>query len=308
MKITYSYVRQSWVEKQIQEGIFGITLISRVAGIPESTGKTWLRQATERLPAHKKMPREYERAIGILLLEKYPKHLSQIAKMVFTSPRLLQQWVAEDRNHWSTSDLREQTHAMTRHLRPCIDEYFGIDIDGRIYLLKGRWPDSTEFEQYFHEILNLILYFVLELESTYRFNKIASGSRGLSRYLSSEIDEGFPGLSRKTFTHVPMYGPHRYRYTTKNQLSSEKMNWENTRAYSSGSLSGVNFGGLYDPSISAIKRLCDFFALYGDDHAEVKVLEEIIELKEFLAGRNRNWTEARGKSYKNTQAKKHRAS
>lgn len=290
--MTYSYVRQSWVEEQINKEIFGITLISRIAQIPEATGKTWLRQASYRLPPHKKMPREYERAMGILLLEKYPDCLKQISSMVFTNPRTLKEWVTEDRHHWVTSDLRKQTHALIKHLRPQIPEFFALNEKGEIILTKNRWPDSRTFEKEFHEILDLILYFVVEIESNYRFNKISSDFRGLMRLFSPEMREKYaelPKLGRKASIHVPVYGPHRYRYATKLDADSHRFDWSDTRAYQPGKLRGVNLGGYYDPHQSAHDKLQMLVAKYGDTHQEVQVLADVIELKEFLAQRDAKW-------------------
>ena len=308
--MTYSYARQSWVEAKIAQGVFGITFISRVADIPEATGKTWLRQATHRLPASKKMPREFERAMGILLLEKYPMCVDQIAKMVFTHPRTLKEWVTEDKHHWQTSDLRKQTHAVARHFRPLMDEYFGLRESGEIYLIKNRWPDSTLFEKEFHEILDLIAYFVIELEANYRYIKIASNFRW-RRGFPVELKAlwlDFPIIGRESSVHVPMYGPHRYRYTTKNFLDPKRRNWEDALPYTPGGLSGVNVGDLYNPLESALEKLYRFIAHYGDDHKETQVVAAVIELKDFLAQRDQKLLEERRVRDEQVRVKKTQAS
>jgi hypothetical protein len=309
--MTYSYARQSWVEAKIAQGVFGITFISRIADIPDATGKTWLRQATHRLPASKKMPREYERGMGILLLEKYPKCAEQIAKMVFTTPRMLRQWATEDRHHWQTSDLRQQTHAVAHYFRPLMDEYFGLSESGEIYLVKNQWPDSTLFEKEFHEILDLIAYFVIELEANYRYIKIASDLSWMGRGFPPELKAlwlDVPVIGRESSVHVPMYGPHRYRYTTKNFLDSKRMNWEDALPYTPGGLSGVNVGDLYNPFESALEKLYKFMAHYGDDHKETQVLAEVIELKDFLAQRDQKLQEERRVRDEQVRVKKTQAS
>jgi hypothetical protein len=299
------------VEEKIAQGKFGITFTSRIADIPEATGKTWLRQATHRLPASKKMPREYERGMGILLLEKFPTCGEQIAKMVFTTPRMLQQWVIEDRHHWQSTDLRQQTHAVAHYFRPRIDEYFALRESGEIYLVKNQWPDSTNFEKEFHEILDLIAYFVIEMESNYRYIKIASDLSWMGRGFPAELKAlwlDVPFIGRESTVHVPMYGPHRYRYTTKNFLDPKRSNWEDALPYTPGGLSGVNVGGLYNPFESASEKLDQFILRYGDDHKEAQVLAEVIELKDFLAHQDQQLQEERRVRDEGVRKKKSQAS
>ena len=289
--MTYSYARQAWVEKKIDEGIFGITLISRAAGIPESTGKTWLRQHSNRLPSHKKMPREYERALGLLLLEKYPDQINQISKIIFTTPRMLKEWDIENRLHWEKSDLRRQTKYMIDFLRPKIGDYFHIDPHGKMKETKGQLPDSSEFELKFFEMLNLVLYLIIEMESDYRASRIAGEWGWLAHLMSPEafIEAEMESLVwRKEAVHVPMYGPHKYRYVTHNDYEPIPFCWGDAQTYKPGSLSGVNIGGEYEPSRSFSQKMEVFILKYGRVMYESELLPQVIELSEYLRKKAEN--------------------
>ena len=286
--MTYSYVRQAWVNQQLLKGVFGITTISRAAGIPESTGKTWLRQGSCRLPSHKKMPREYERALGILLLERYPDSKLQIAKMVFTTPRMLHEWDLENRLHSHTSDLRRQTAQMVIFLRPFLKDYFDREDGGSISLTQGRFPESANFEKKFFEMLDLVLYMIIELESEYRAARVIKSWSKYAEFMSAaDLFQAEIDLLRwrESTVHVPMYGPHKHRFVQHNYHPDYPFYWGDTQPYKPGRLSGVNLGGEYDPFRTMRMRIHDFIHQYGMDNYEAEVESKIIDLKAYFERR-----------------------
>jgi hypothetical protein len=282
--MTYSYVRQAWVEEQIDKGVFGITTISRAAGITEATGKTWLRQAAHRLPSHKKMPREYERALGILLLRKYPDAKESIANLVFTRPRTLNEWDTEDRLRATSSDLRVQTRAMAIFLKPVIDEYFQCE-ENKIILRKNIMPDSSDFEEKFFDIHDLILYLLLEVESNFRASQVMGSWSIFSKFMDpSEISEAeMERISwRDQAFHIPMYGPHKRRYVLMTDSERFPLDWGDCQKYRPGLLAGVNIGGHYNPSYTLAQRTRDFIDLYDNQTYEEEILPKIEDLFEFF--------------------------
>ena len=286
--MTYSYVRQAWVEDQINQGIFGITLISRAAGIPEATGKTWLRQASHRLPAHKKMPREYERALGILLLEKYPDSVKQIALMFSTTPRMLEEWEIENRYHWEQSDLKRQTHYLREYLKPQIDEHFSVDDNGKIQLTKGRWPSSTDFEEKFFSMLDVVLYLLIEMESNFRASRVVGSWARFAQFMPPEEvmeSEIHRLLWKQCAVHVPIYGPHKNRYLRYNNYPDYPYDRSEVLQYRPGRLRGVNVGGRYDPFTPLRKKIEEFKELYGESSYQEEVLPKVVDLQEFLEAR-----------------------
>ena len=231
------------------------------------------------------MPREYERALGLLLLEKYPDQINQISKIIFTTPRMLKEWDIENRLHWEKSDLRRQTKYMIDFLRPKIGDYFHIDSDGNIQRTNGRLPDSSEFELKFFEMLDLALYLIIEMESNFRASRMAGHWSRLAHLMSPEafIEAEMESLVwRKEAVHVPMYGPHKYRYVTHNDYEPIPFYWGDALTYKPGSLSGVNIGNKYDPSQSLRQKVEDFIVKYGHGIYENEILPKVIELSDFF--------------------------
>jgi len=292
--MTYSYARQEWVENRILEGDFGITTISLAAQIPESTGKSWLRQTRAQLPTHRKMAREYERAMGILLLVRFPNCKSQIASIVFTNSRTLDEWVKENNNRPRSSDLRWQTNRLMTYMRPSISTHFELDSIGSIYLTKGRWPDSSNFTRDFNSVLDLCLYALLQFESDYRFEKIDARLNfelaKVARMGNLEDFENY-GEDLKELPHIPMYGPHRYRYSYKIDWPNTGFYFRDCQAYNPGGLAGVNIGGHYDPAKTLSMRMDEFFESLSKEHIEALDLSDLLDVLGCLKNRTNSLDE-----------------
>jgi hypothetical protein len=231
------------------------------------------------------MPREYERAIGLLLLDRYPDHLDQISRLVFTTSRMLKEWDIENRLHWEKSDLRRQTKCMIDFLRPKIGDFFHIDSDGNMKKTNGQLPDSLEFELKFFEMLDLVLYLIIEMESNFRASRIAGNWGQLAHLMSPEsfLEAEIERLAwRKEAVHVPMYGPHKYRYVIHNNYDPIPFYWGEALTYKPGSLSGVNIGGQFNPSQSLRPKKEAFIIKYGKAMYESEVMPKVIELSEFF--------------------------
>jgi hypothetical protein len=282
--MTYSYVRQAWVAEQINKEVFGIPLISRAAGIPAKTGFTWHRQFCHRLPANKKTPREYERALGILLYEKFPKSINHIAEIFATTPRMIREWEADNRLHWEGSDLKRQTHFLAEYMSTRIDGHFDVDSNQRIILTQGRWPDSSGFDEKFFKIQDILLYFLLETESNFRASRVIKSWVPFAKLMTPmELLEAETDLIvwQGTAIKVPMRGPHKYRYVQCNNNSQYPYSWGDTKPYGPGSLRGVNIGGHYDPSQPLRVMIAKVLEEYGDKTYEDEVLPKVVDLREY---------------------------
>ena len=69
--MTHAYAKRTWATTQMSQDFFGLYTIARAACIKPRTLQSWYRQETHRAEFAIKMPREYERSMGILLLDLF---------------------------------------------------------------------------------------------------------------------------------------------------------------------------------------------------------------------------------------------
>jgi hypothetical protein len=200
--MTHSYATRAWAMHHMSNDYFGLQAIARSACVKPRTIQSWFRQETQRACFTLKMPREYERSMGIILLDLFPEDIVTIANQTYTNPRGLLQWRLENRKDPLSSDLRHRTFQAVVKLKPLVNKALkkhGID---KFLEDKMFWPDPNliyertwrELDMLFEKELNTLL--------VWRFNKVA--------YPEKTKDK-----KKKPKT---MIGPHFMRYT---EITSE---------------------------------------------------------------------------------------
>lgn len=139
--MTYSYATRAWALLHMEKNFFGLQTIATCADVKPKTLQSWFRQDTNRAPDTLKMPREYERAMGILLLDNFPEAIEKIAKQLNTNTRAVLQWRVENRYRPYSSELRRRTHEGTKILEKFV--LSGIFNHGKEKYLDNKmlWPD-----------------------------------------------------------------------------------------------------------------------------------------------------------------------
>jgi hypothetical protein len=165
-----------------------------------------------------------------------------------------------------------------------IDGYFDIDQTGRIVLSRGRWPDSSGFEEKFFKIHDLLLYFLLETESNYRASRVIKSWAPFAKLMTfEELLEAETELLtwQASAIKIPMRGPHKFRYVKYNYDLQFPYFWEDTKPYRPGLLKGVNIGGHYDPSQPLAVKIAEFLDQYGEKIYRDEVLPKVVDLSEY---------------------------
>jgi hypothetical protein len=195
--MTHSYATRAWALHQMSNDYFGLQTIAAMACIKPRTLQSWFRQETRRAKFSLKMPREYERAMAIILLDLLPCQDDQIASLVFTNVRTLREWRVENRYRPYNSDLTLRTSEGVVILQPLVEKT--LKKYGQVKFLAGRmlWPDpNLIYEETWRELDELFYRDLVEQRK---------------RYLRSTKKSKI-GPSHKIKNRV-FVGPHFMRYT-----------------------------------------------------------------------------------------------
>lgn len=206
----HSYTRREWAMEQMSAGILGRETIASALDIPPRTISSWFRAETRRCPSLLKTPREYERAIAILLYMKFPQCLDQIAKNHQTTPRVITEWYTQVRSTRKHSELIWATRLMMVTLNPYIPEYFTAK-GNELILIQGRYPHSSRARELIFEVYDEILQEILTHASNLQLDRSMKASGPLK--LESEVFY-MPQFAANN-PHIPelkrLNGPHLYR-------------------------------------------------------------------------------------------------
>jgi len=195
--MTYSYATRTWAITHMSNDFFGLHTIARAAGVKPRTLQSWFRQETHRAQLSIKMPREYERSMGIILLDLFPKDIETIAKLTFTNSRSLLQWRLENKNCHASSDLRYRTFKAVALLKPIVAQLIRKHGKNKMLESKMLWPDPyLVFERTWLE-LDLTLIYTLFKVFDWRYYKDNEETAALSKMKKPKT----------------MIGPHSTRYT-----------------------------------------------------------------------------------------------
>jgi hypothetical protein len=195
--MTHSYATRAWAMHHMANDFFGLQAIASMACVKPRTLQSWFRQETRRAKLSIKMPREYERAMGIILLDLYPSHEDQIASLVFTNVRTLKEWRVENRYRPLNSDLTHRTSEGVVILLPLVKKSLKKHRLEEYLTDKMLWPDpNLIYEKTWNE-LDEIFYGAL-IKQQLRNMSIASGRNDI--------------FLRK-FEKRVYVGPHFMRYT-----------------------------------------------------------------------------------------------
>jgi hypothetical protein len=195
--MTHSYATRAWAIEHMSNDFFGLQAIASMACVNPRTLQTWFRQETQRAKFTLKQPREYERAMGIILLDLLPTREDQIAGLVFTNFRTLREWRVENRYRPLESDLTHRTFQGVLTLQKLVEKK--LRKHGRENFLADKmlWPDpNLVYEKTWKELDHL---FYLSL--------IRQQNRNLG--LTSDLVDG-PLRKYQKRVYV---GPHAMRYT-----------------------------------------------------------------------------------------------
>jgi len=214
--MTHSYATRAWAVTHMSNDFFGLQTIARAAGVKPRTLQSWFRQETQRAELSIKMPREYERSMGIILLDLYPKEIETIAALTFTNPRGLLQWRLENRTDPLSSDLRQRTFEAVIRLKPLVNK--AIKKFGKDKYLSNRnlWPDpNLAYEKTWIELDLLFRYTLVQLFN-WRFNMDFDREKARDKNLKPKTIIG-PHFMR--YTEITSEGQHfpleTFRYTRR---------------------------------------------------------------------------------------------
>lgn len=200
--MTHSYATRAWAMHHMFNNYFGLQAIARSACVKPRTIQSWFRQETQRANFALKMPREYERSMGIILLDLFPQEIETIAELTHTNPRGVLQWRLENRRDPLSSDLRHRTFQAVIKLKPLVNKAIkkhGIDkfLENNMF-----WPDPNLIYERTWRELDMLFVHELNTLMDWRFNKVV--------YPEKTKDK-----KKKPKT---MIGPHFMRYT---EITSE---------------------------------------------------------------------------------------
>ena len=200
--MTHSYATRTWAITHMSNDFFGLQTIARAAGVKPRTLQSWFRQETQRVEFTLKMPREYERAMGIILLNLFPEDIETIATLTFTNPRGLMQWRLENRKCPLSSDLRHRTFQGVSKLEPLVAKAIRKYGKKKFLINKELWPDPCLIYERTWVELDFIFHYTVHRIYDWRYFKKYN-----------------PEYAEKNFKKAKvMVGPHSTRYT---EITSE---------------------------------------------------------------------------------------
>jgi hypothetical protein len=206
--MTYSYYLRRWALEKMNENLLGRDTIALVCGVAPRTISTWTRAEQGVGPYLLATHRESDRAIAILLFEKFPTMLDQVARLCRTTPRAIIEWRRQVRSARYKSELIWATRLALTTLHYRLDDYFEIK-DGVIVQTKGHFPGSEPLQEMIFFVYDTILLHVLARSvNEYVERRVAPIDR-----IAVRVGMG-PG-PRLASSHIPSIkrplGPHKYR-------------------------------------------------------------------------------------------------
>ena len=158
--MTYSYYLRRWAMDRMDENLLGRDAIALVCNVAPRTISSWARAESGLGPYLLTTPRESDRAIAILLYEKFPSHLDQIAHLCRTTPRAIIEWRMQVRSARYQSELIWATRLALTTLHYRMEEYIELR-DGVISLKRGYFPDTELLEKMIFCVYDNILMHIL---------------------------------------------------------------------------------------------------------------------------------------------------
>ena len=140
--VTYAWCTREWAMRKMSQHVFGRDAIARAISAPPRTVGTWWRQSMRRSPLTLSVPREDPRALGIAMLELFPKRPGEIALLIYTNPRTLKDWLQIRNEKRFASDLYVRTRQLLEFYRRVMPEYLEINDEGMLFLTQGRFPSA----------------------------------------------------------------------------------------------------------------------------------------------------------------------
>ena len=144
----------------MNENLLGRDAIALVCGVAPRTISTWVRAEQGVGPYLLATHRESDRAIAILLYEKFPAQLNQVARLCRTTPRAVIEWRMQVRSMRYKSELIWATRLALTTLHHRIDDYFELQ-DGVIVQRKGNFPGSEPLQEMIFCVYDSILLHIL---------------------------------------------------------------------------------------------------------------------------------------------------
>ena len=283
--MTYSYYLRRWAMERMNENLLGRDAIALVCGVAPRTISSWMRAEQGVGPYLLATHRESDRAIAILLYEKFPSQLDQVAWLCRTTPRAIIEWRMQVRSMRYKSELIWATRLALCTLHYRINEYFELR-DGVIVEKKGYFPDSESLREMIFSVYDNILMEILSRS----VNVYLSRDRAFIDRLSMEV--GMAPSSKLSVSLIPSLkrplGPHKYR--------SARLHSDGHVDYDQGVLQQREFFGGAAPSVVGLYyhyRDQIIGKLTLEDHLEHLNLPEVkrVKYKIKYAGRTTRWSE-----------------
>jgi hypothetical protein len=153
---------------------FGRESIAEAACVKPRTISTWFRQEIRKLPYGRKLPNEYQRAMGIVLSSFYPQLKAEIASALKVPQRTLVQWKLENTRRSGAGDLLSRTREGVTLLEMLIDPKMGIEEALQYIHDRKSWPDPEWLYRNTWRELDDNMYTTIKFESI-RKDLMASG-------------------------------------------------------------------------------------------------------------------------------------
>ena len=162
------------------------------------------------------MPREYERSMGIILLDLFPNREGQISKLVCTNHRALHQWRVENRFRPLDSDLIYRTFQAVLTLQGPVKkkvEKFGEE---KFLTDKMLWPDpNLIYEKTWRELDELLHLNLMQLH----YRNLGITGTGTHGPLPPHIKKTNIGPHVMRYTEVSYDG---YKYPSKTYQANRR--------------------------------------------------------------------------------------
>lgn len=198
--MTYSYYLRCWAMERMNENLLGRDSIALACGVAPRTISTWYRAETGIGPYLLTTNREGDRAIAILLYERFPNQIDQVARICRTSPRAIREWRMQVRSPRFQSELIWATRLALTTLHHRIDDYCEIQ-EGQVILRKGYLPDYQSLQEMIFCVYDNILMHILSQTLALHAKHIVDKMDGVSSKLDMKPigpppDSHIPHLKR----------------------------------------------------------------------------------------------------------------
>jgi hypothetical protein len=195
---------------------FGLHTIARAACIKPRTLQSWYRQERHRADFSIKMPREYERSMGIILLDLFPNREGQISKLVCTNYRTLHQWRVENRFRPLDSDLIYRTFQGVLTLQRPVKKQIQKFGEDKFLTDKMLWPDpNLIYEKTWRELDELLHLNLMQLQ----YRNLGITGTGTHGPLPPHIKKTNIGPHVMRYTEVSYDG---YKYPSKTYQANRR--------------------------------------------------------------------------------------